>query len=183
MRGLNPRFRRYAQHKPQAAAATGLFNQRVQSELRSSASAAPFVVGVPPKTGTEAFVPFLKGTDPPTGFSFHGLGNLDNVRRLYDDYFYLLVGETGSVKAFPDAFDDEVRDAILLDLGWSYQDRKVDTLVQDALIVAFRRLQTLGDQSRDYRSMETHTLYQQASRGAGLNHWASAIAEFRNRVD
>ena len=143
----------------------------------------PAVVGVPPKTGTEAFVPFLKGTDPPTGFSIHGLGNLDNVRRLYDDYFYLLVGETGSVKAFSDAFDDEVRDAILLDLGWSYQDRKVDTLVQDALIVAFRRLQTLGDQSRDYRSMETHTLYQQARREAGLNRWASAIAEFGNRVD
>ena len=143
----------------------------------------PAVVGVPPKRGTEAFVPFLKGTDPPTGFSFLGLGNLDNMRRLYDDYFYLLVGETGSVIAFSDAFDAEVRSAILLDLGWSYQDRKVDTLVQDALIVAFRRLQSLGDQSRDYRSMETHTLYQQARREAGLNRWASAIAEFGDRVD
>ena len=111
------------------------------------------------------------------------MGNLDNVRRLYDDFFYLLLGETGSVEAFSDAFDNEVRGAILLDLGWSYQDRKIDTLVQEALIVAFRRLQELGDQSRDYRSMETHTLYHQAHREVGLNHWAGAIAEFGSRVD
>ena len=49
--------------------------------------------------------------------------------------------------------------------------------------IEFGRLQSLGDQSRDYRSMETHTLYQQARREAGLNRWASAIAEFGDRVD
>ncbi len=143
----------------------------------------PSVIGVQPKKGTEAFVPFLGGIDPPTGFSFHSFGDLNNLRRLYDDYFYLLVGETGSVEAFSKAFDSEVRPAIVLDLAHSYQDRKLDTLVQDTLITAFRRLHSLGDQTGDYRSMEFETLYRQAGRESGLHQWANALAEFGHPVD
>jgi len=143
----------------------------------------PTVIGVPPKPGTEVFVPFLKGTDPPTGFSLRGLGDLNNMTRLYENYFYLLVDKTGSVKAFSDAFDSEVRPALVLDLAHSHQDRKLDTLVQDTLLTAFRRLPTLGDQTMDYRLMEIETLYRQAQREAGLSRWASALAEFDHPVD
>ena len=159
-----------------------LTSQEVHRRFVQTSGWLPSVVGVEPKAGTESFMPYLAGSAPPAGFSFHGLGGLDNMRRLYDDYFHLLVDDKGSVEAFSRAFHDEAPHAIVLDLRHSFKDRKVDMQVMDAIQIAYRRMGELTG-SEEFVRKEYESINIQNKRESGLHFWRERMQDLGHEIN
>ena len=140
----------------------------------------PAVVGVTPGEFIEPFMPFLDGSVPYNGFD---LDAGSESRQVFLSYLHLLVGKSGSVAAFTEAYETEIGAALERDIIHNYEDRRRDTRLQDTIIAAYRESALLRKSDSDLPEKERISMNLQDMRESQLMYRVDRMRTLGRPVD